>query len=87
VGSGTHGELSGDWAATDPGLAEPHFYAEDVATAAPGNHPGLGSVTVHDVATSQGAAMFRGAAAYAAGGPAGALIEMAAWCYSTIRNP
>jgi RHS repeat-associated protein len=86
LGSGTHGELNGDWAATDPTLAEFNFYNEDVSTISPGQFPALGPQTVFDVATSTGEASFSAAEQTATSLAPGSMTTMRAWCYSTLRK-
>jgi RHS repeat-associated protein len=87
LGSGTHGELTGDWAATDLTLRERSFFFEDRVTVAPGQLPGLGPRSVLDVGAAQGARNFAAAEQAAAAAPPGTLICMPAWCFSTLRKP
>jgi hypothetical protein len=87
VGSGTHGELTGDWAATDLNLRERSFFFEDRVTVAPGQLPALGPRAVLDVGAAKGARNFADAQQAAATAPPGTLICMPAWCFSTLRRP
>jgi RHS repeat-associated protein len=86
LGSGTHGGPKGDWAATNPSLAELRFFLEDVATTSPGNLPTVGPRSVMDVATPGGEADFALAEQTAANAPPGTVTCVAAWCYSTVKK-
>src|SRR5262249_32791415 len=86
VGSGTHGELNGNWAPHDPTLRESLFYAEDLGTTAAGHLPGLGARHVFNVGAPAGATQFLGAESTAAAAPAGTIFPMPAWCFSTLKK-
>ena len=87
VGSGTHGELTGDWAAHDLSLRERSFFLEDRVTTAPGQLPGLGPRAVLDVASPAGASAFTAAEQTAARVAPGSMFCMSAWCFSTLKKP
>jgi hypothetical protein len=83
LGSGTHGSIGGNTAATVPKLADPSLIQEDLATLAPGKLPDVGPRSVIDVRTPQGQAAFATLEQTAASAPPGTVMSMAAWCYST----
>lgn len=84
IGSGSHGDLLGGSAMLDSTLAEPVFFAEDVALIAPGTFPGLGPKHVSNIATPGGAATFSAAEQTASTLAPGSMTSVRAWCFSTI---
>lgn len=86
VGSGTHGNSSGGWAANAPALAEPGFVKEDLATTAAGSLPSVGVRSVINVGNPSGAASFLTLESAAANAPPGTLQSCAAWCFSTYKK-
>ena len=87
VGSGTHGGLTGDWAATDLSYRERSFFFEDKATTSPGQLPGLGKKSVYDVASPAGVRNFTAAEQAAATAAPGTAFCIPAWCFSTLKLP